>query len=111
MPVGALSVYPYSAGLPAWQVESGGVAGARRGPYTRPAQADEAGRTTASAAKESDVQTGFAEGEARSAPNATPEAAWQSRRQGPAALLAAMIENMGGAATSVHKGMYVNVRV
>jgi hypothetical protein len=111
MSVGAISVYPYSAGLPAWQTDGSAIAGARRGPSARPAQSDEAGRATASAAREPDVQTGFAEGEARSAPNASPEAAWQSRRQGPSALLAAMIENMGGAATSAYKGMYVDVRV
>ncbi|MBI5617634.1 MAG: hypothetical protein HY943_15230 [Gammaproteobacteria bacterium] len=111
MSVGALSVYPYSAGLPTWQADGPGIAGARRGPYTRPAQADEAGRATGAAAREPDVHTGFADGEARSAPNASPEAAWQSRRQGPSALLAAMIENMGGAATSAYKGMYVDVRV
>lgn len=35
----------------------------------------------------------------------------EQRRPGSAQLLAAMIEHMGGAATSIYKGMYVNTSI
>lgn len=83
--------------------------GAARGAQARLPRPDDAGRTagTRPAGGEADL----AEGERRGAPTMPPAAAWLQRRHGPSALLAAMIENMGGAATSAYKGMYVDVRV
>jgi len=110
MSVGAITLYPAAIGMPARQTGSDVLAGTRRGPYAPPVHPDATGRA-ATAGQGTDVQTSLGESERRSTPATPPEAVWQGRRQGPAALLAAMIENMGGAATSAYKGMYVDVKV